>query len=364
MGILNLVAAGPNTRPVLTEHSPLCPTSIKNAESSGKQIGPTSSPSKSAVTMSTVPSSWELDVLAAATSHTREVMLVSATLLLYDHVISLGEEIDHMWTTRWSLSQFLYLIVRALGLIAAVFLALYSFTNTTVTVLIALSLLILSVICQSLCQAIITLRVWYLFSDMPAVQYFATSVFVICAAASCSLSAVMWKDMEKQIPGSTLPNPSSKLAWIFAPGLVIHSTLLALQIYRFVRSSNPMQRESLLWRFLKEGIFMYALCTLSLLFAIIGLCQTKFSELSTYWAALAGSLPMATSIISVCRAVLSIRSLAATSHVDVRWLLNHAELSRVQWKPGANGEIFVEVNNGAIELPSRPTTYGTTSSLE
>jgi len=109
---------------------------------------------------------------------------------------------------------------------------------------------------------------------------------------------------------------------------------------------------------------MYALCTLSLLFAIIGLCQTKFSELSTYWAALAGSLPMATSIISVCRAMLSIRSLAATSHVDVRWLLNHAELSRVQWKAGANGEIFVEVNETAIELPSRPVTQGTTSSSE
>jgi hypothetical protein len=56
-------------------------------------------------------------------------MVVSATLLLYDHAISLGEEvrstdlfpsyhviltcrkIDHMWTIRWSLSQLLYLTV-------------------------------------------------------------------------------------------------------------------------------------------------------------------------------------------------------------------------------------------------------------
>ncbi|KAF8841992.1 hypothetical protein BDN67DRAFT_1010120 [Paxillus ammoniavirescens] len=349
--------------------------------------------------MSIASSSVIVDQVFNAEFHGKEVMLISATLLFYDHAINLGEEIELMWTTRWSLSQVLYLTIRALGLVAVIFLAICEkstfpacallisklqmsklrrklgssrdeLTHSefgTRTVNIALTLLILSIVSTTLCQAVITLRVWYLFSDRPAIQYFAATAFVICAAASCSLSASMWEDMKGQIPGpttTTLPAPSAKIAWIFVPALVIHSTLLALQIYRFVRSSNYMQRESLLWRFLKEGIFMYALSTLSLLFVIIGLCQTKPSELSTYWAALVGSLPMATSIISVCRAMLSIRSLAATSHVDVRWLLNHAELSRVQWKPGANGEIFVEVNEAAIELPSRPVTHGTTSSLE
>ena len=53
-------------------------------------------------------------------------------------------------------------------------------------------------------------------------------------------------------------------------------------------------------------------------------------------------------IISVCRAMLSIKSLASTLHVDPEWLLNHAELSRVQWRRGAReGEIMVE----AFELP-------------
>jgi len=53
-------------------------------------------------------------------------------------------------------------------------------------------------------------------------------------------------------------------------------------------------------------------------------------------------------IVSVCRAMLSIKSLAATLHVDPRWLLNYAELSRVQWRPGEReGEIVVE----AFELP-------------
>jgi hypothetical protein len=48
--------------------------------------------------------------------------------------------------------------------------------------------------------------------------------------------------------------------------------------------------------------------------------------------------------------MLSIKSLASTLHVDPGWLLNHAELSRVQWRQGATeGEIVVE----AFDLPVR-----------
>lgn len=59
-------------------------------------------------------------------------------------------------------------------------------------------------------------------------------------------------------------------------------------------------------------------------------------------------------VVSVCRAMLSIRSLAATYHVDPAWLLNHAELSRVHWRRGANeGEIYVEVNEMDAVLSSK-----------
>ena len=52
-----------------------------------------------------------------------------------------------------------------------------------------------------------------------------------------------------------------------------------------------------------------------------------------------------TTLVSVCHALLSIRSLSATLHVDPAWLLNHAELSRVQWtKGGRDGDIFVELD--------------------
>jgi hypothetical protein len=58
-------------------------------------------------------------------------------------------------------------------------------------------------------------------------------------------------------------------------------------------------------------------------------------------------------IVSVCHALLRIRSLSATLHVDPAWLLNHAELSRVQWTKGdREGEIFVELQDSSCaELP-------------
>jgi len=65
-------------------------------------------------------------------------------------------------------------------------------------------------------------------------------------------------------------------------------------------------------------------------------------------------IAVGTTVVSVCRAMLSIRSLAATHHVDPEWLLNHAELSRVQWRRGANkGEIIVEINEIDLVFPSK-----------
>lgn len=50
--------------------------------------------------------------------------------------------------------------------------------------------------------------------------------------------------------------------------------------------------------------------------------------------------------------MLSLKSLAATVHVNPGWLLNHAELSRVHWHPGTmEGEIVVEMLDDSYDLP-------------
>jgi len=56
------------------------------------------------------------------------------------------------------------------------------------------------------------------------------------------------------------------------------------------------------------------------------------------------SVVVATLVLSVCRPMLSLHSLAATHGVSPSWLLSQAELSRVRWTEGTrDGEILVEV---------------------
>lgn len=59
------------------------------------------------------------------------------------------------------------------------------------------------------------------------------------------------------------------------------------------------------------------------------------------------------SSVAVSRLMLRLQTLAAGLHLDSRWLLNNAELSRVQWRKGAHdGELIVDVNT--VEVPDHP----------
>ncbi|OJA08468.1 hypothetical protein AZE42_02837 [Rhizopogon vesiculosus] len=144
-------------------------------------------------------------------------------------------------------------------------------------------------------------------------------------------------------------------------------------------SDRFRRRSSLLAGFLKEGLVMYACATGSLLSTIVTLSLTNPSQLDVrvtndfptqlikfYFSRFTSQVykggesyihsllldkingvlrvVVGATIVSVCHALLNIRSLSATLHVDPAWLLNHAELSRVQWTKGdREGEIFVEL---------------------
>jgi len=88
---------------------------------------------------------------------------------------------------------------------------------------------------------------------------------------------------------------------------------------------------------------MYAFATGSILYATIAMASP--SGIRFYLTGLLGDFSIAATVVAVCRAMLSLRSLAATRHVDPAWLLNHAELSRVHWTKGyQEGEIRVEID--------------------
>ncbi|OAX34006.1 hypothetical protein K503DRAFT_775008 [Rhizopogon vinicolor AM-OR11-026] len=142
---------------------------------------------------------------------------------------------------------------------------------------------------------------------------------------------------------------------IYLPSLIVHTIMFSLTMYRFRVSS--LQGHQIIHRFLKEGIFMYAFAAGTLVYEIISLSLTQPQDITIYYSALGGGIAVGTTVVSVCRAMLSIRSLAATYHVDPSWLLSHAEISRVQWRRGVTeGEIYVEVNELDVVLPTTSLT--------
>ncbi|KAG2149033.1 uncharacterized protein EDB93DRAFT_1249974 [Suillus bovinus] len=230
---------------------------------------------------------------------------------------------------------------------------------------------------MTLCQCVITLRVWHLFppSRSRFIRWLAVTVFIASLVAAAIFVAIDYDEI-RNVTGTSVSqfNLAQALPFeygIYLPALVVHTTMFLLTLYRFRVSPRTLQQHGMIHRFVKEGMFMYAFAageyiwilfvyqtlkqiTGTMLHEIIGLSSERRQDISVYDVAILGEIVVAATVISVCRAMLSIRSLAATHHVDPAWLLNHAELSRVQWRMGTTeGEILVEVNEMDVVVPSR-----------
>ncbi|KAH7913806.1 hypothetical protein BJ138DRAFT_1001559 [Hygrophoropsis aurantiaca] len=213
---------------------------------------------------------------------------------------------------------------------------------------------VLTFVIMILCQAVITLRVWYLFPRSKPVRFFAVSMYASCTIGTGLAGILLYTTISNELQDVDMERSPSLVWIIFLPSLIIHSVLFALKIYRFLNSSSYLQNGTLLHRFMKEGGLMYAFATSSLLFTIISLAMTDISNLRHHSQGDFDSAAVMTTVVSVCRAMLSIRSLAATWHVEPSWLLGHAELSRVQWTRGTEeGIILVEINSPNSEIPPR-----------
>ncbi|KAG2053364.1 hypothetical protein BDR06DRAFT_956696 [Suillus hirtellus] len=273
----------------------------------------------------------------SAYSASTGLALTSFTLIVYDHAITLDQEITFFWSGSWSASRALYLSIRYLALIQAwyeknlIFIAGY----------------VISFLVLILCQCVVTLRVWHLFFRSCLIRWLAVTVFVICAAGTVIVGSVEFDTIKSALNvmlTAEIPTQSPPFVFsMYLPSLVVHTVMLLLTMYRFRVSPKVLQQRGIVHRFVKEGILMYTFAAGSLLYEIIGLSMTEPKEIT---------VTVATTAVSVCRAMLSVRSLAATYHVDPAWLLNYAELSHVQWRTGANeGEIFVEASDMDAVLP-------------
>ncbi|KAG1796635.1 uncharacterized protein HD556DRAFT_277295 [Suillus plorans] len=203
-----------------------------------------------------------------------------------------------------------------------------------------------------LCQCVITLRVWHLFPRSRFIRWLAVTIFTVCLAGGAIFDAIKYNAIKSAANTNILAQGRTFSFILYLPALVVHTTMFLLTLYRFRVTPETLQQHGMIHRFVKEGMILYSFAAGSLLYEIISLSFVRPEDISKYGLGDMGEIAMAATAVSICRAMLSIRCLAATYHVDPAWLLNHAELSRVQWRRGhTEGEIYVEVGEMDVVLP-------------
>ncbi|KAG2111959.1 uncharacterized protein F5147DRAFT_632685 [Suillus discolor] len=284
------------------------------------------------------------------------VQVVSSTLVVYDHAITFAQEVTFFWSSSWSLSRILYFMIRYLALAQV---CLNSVTrigvakahNDLVSAILEYTVRLTVMI---LCQCVITLRVWHLFPRSRFIRWLAVTIFTACLAGGAIFDTIKYNVIKSAAKtNNTLIFAQCRTFSfiLYLPALVVHTTMFLLTLYRFRVTPRTLQQHGMIHRFVKEGMILYSFAAGSLLYEIISLSLVKPEDISQH---LSSRIAMAATAVSICRAMLSIRCLAATYHVDPAWLLNHAELSRVQWRRGhTEGEIYVEVSEMDVVLPSK-----------
>jgi len=282
--------------------------------------------------------------------------MASFTLVVYDHAITFAQEVTYFWSGSWSASRILYLGIRYLALIQMLIVFYVHVTTLSDFAVdqffVAGYLLAFTV--MVLCQCVVTLRVWHLFPRSRFIRWLALTILIVCTAGTAITSGFKFYVVKSVVEFSNPLTTQNAVFVIYLPSLIVHTAMFSLKVYRFRVSPKALQKHGIIHRFLKEGMLMYAFAGGTLLYEIISLSKVESENVPKYYAALGGEIAVGATVVSVCRAMLSIRSLAATYHVDPEWLLNHAELSRVHWRRGANeGEIYVEVNEMDMVLSSK-----------
>ncbi|KAH7922329.1 hypothetical protein BV22DRAFT_1037614 [Leucogyrophana mollusca] len=276
-------------------------------------------------------------------------------LLSHDYFLTFAQEVEFFWNGAWTLSRLLFFLNRYLPIIIMIL-------TTTIFFGKDLSARIcdrairasctLTVFAVSINQAILLLRVWYMFPRSLSARLLALVSFVACTCASFATLFTAFKDLHSlplppevaaYFPGCTTPPPSD--IWrIFIPNMVIHTILFGFTVIRAMDGTWKFAHAPLMRRLLQEGGFIYFLAMVSVCFSAIGARMTAVPMINI--PAAFSNFSLTINSLAVSRLMFSIRSLAGKLQTDPRWLLNPAELSRVNWRlaEGQNGgEIVVEM---------------------
>ncbi|OSD01197.1 hypothetical protein PYCCODRAFT_1436691 [Trametes coccinea BRFM310] len=285
---------------------------------------------------------------------TRYLCIAATCVLLYDMLLTFDEEVEYFWKPGpWSLTRVLFFWNRYFPPVILL-MCIYGLFAPNLSLQFCKgwihSEFLLSIAGLAIVQAIIVLRICYVYSKDFVTRAFVVGCFVACTIISLVIFGKIWHDVDPvaiPVPGLKLNGctaPQAHQIWkIFIPNLALHTLLYLATTLPPLRMRRMGKRSQLLDRLAMDGgIFYFSVFAIAMFTTIGALAKSPLVNLpAIYSNALLGI-----AAASVSRLMLSIRSLAARLSVNPDWLLNNTELSRVNWKYGGNGDLIVEINRG------------------
>jgi len=288
----------------------------------------------------------------------RILSIASFSLTVYEYIITLDEEVKYFWTNQWTISQILFFINRYLPpLIMIISIVCFSVSNPlpefckpAIQAAFLLNTLAITVI-----QAILVIRIWYLFQGSRWVQIGIISGFVGSVVLSViflylsvkNLKIVTPDTVHNFFPGLHIKGCQAQRPpnfWrIYLPSLILHSILYVLTAMKALKNRRLLKDAPILKRLLRDGGFFYFIVFASVSFTAIGSFLNEFPKVNI--PAIYSHFMLAMTSIAVSRVLFSIHSLAEKLGSNSAWLLSNVDLSRVGWKRGAHdGEIIIELD--------------------
>jgi len=284
----------------------------------------------------------------------RIILIALFCLSVYEWLITLDEEIKYFWSGPWGMSRMLFLLNRYLSPAISV-LALFcvslpnpgpKFCKRGIQTLFLISIVALGVV-----QAMLVIRVWYLFSQSRSTRLAMIAAFAITNLLSLYFAVMAGIQLEitpnltqLHLYGCRADRPS-RFWRLWLPSLVLHTLLYCLTAFRALKNRRVFKEAPILKRLVRDGGFFYFVVFISVLFTAIGSFLQQYPTINV--PAIFSNFTVATTSIAASRVMLSIHSLAAKLGSDSAWLLNNIELSRVPWRRGdTEGEIIVDMFRG------------------
>lgn len=303
--------------------------------------------------------SGELLVLVDSVQATKYLSVACFALVAYEYLLTLDQEISLFWRRGFTATRILFFINRYTPfVIFTIYIMSYfrqfpSLEFCEVTFVSVASVVVFEIIVM---QAILVVRVTYLWCGRPAVQLLVGATFLV----GVTIATTVFGFVVKATSPAALPQPlggcfnvaagaNAHLYWaMFAPTAFLETVLVYLTI---LRASHPLERtrgSRLLKCLVRDGVLFYCAVCIFVGYGMVGSAIWQNFRLSLP-AVFSGVVP---AMLSICasRLLFSLHGLADELAGNPTFVLNNVELSRLHLRKGTGrSEFYVDTYLGSQE---------------